>query len=62
MLDRIDLYGTLELSHDEMPQLLAELSQLIAASEGELEVLRAIRRLAESCQEARELGLRFVGD
>ena len=64
MLDRIDLYGTLELSWDEMPQLLGELDQLLAVAldDGEREVLAAVRRLGESCGEDRLLALRFVGD
>jgi hypothetical protein len=32
MLDRIELYGTLELSWHEMPQLLEELHQLLLVS------------------------------
>ena len=49
MLDRIDLSGTLELSRDEMPQLLGELDQLLAAAidDQEREVLVAVHRLGE---------------
>jgi hypothetical protein len=63
MLDRIDLYGTLELSWDEMPQLLGELGQLlaVAVNDQEREVLEAVLRLAEWCRDDRNLALRFVG-
>ena len=64
LLDRIDLYGTLELSSDEMPQFLGELDPLLsaAADEREREVLEAVRRLAERCCDDRNLAIRFVGD
>jgi hypothetical protein len=64
MLDRVDIYGTLELSWDEMPQFLGELDLLMAAAtnDGEREVLQAVRRLGESCGEDRHLALRLVGD
>jgi hypothetical protein len=53
MIDRIDLYGTLELSCDEMAQFLDELGQLLvaAASDREREVLEAVQRLAERCRD-----------
>jgi hypothetical protein len=64
MLDRIDLYGLLELSPDEMPQFLGELDELIGGTDGagEREVLASVRRLAEACRDGRDLRLRFVGD
>ena len=64
MLDRIDLYGTLELSSDEMPQFLSELGQALAAAvdEPEHQVIEAVRRLAERCRDDRDLALRLVGD
>lgn len=64
MLDRIDLYGTLELSWDEMPQFLGELDQLlvVAADDQEREVLAAVHRLGERCSADRDLALRLVGD
>lgn len=64
MLDRIDLYGTLELSWDEMPQFLGELGQLLAVAvdDREREVLEAVQRLGERCREDRNLALRLVGD
>jgi hypothetical protein len=64
MLDRIDLYGTLELSSNEMPQFLDELSQLlaIAVNDQEREVLEAVQRLAERCRDDSNLALRLVGD
>jgi hypothetical protein len=64
MLDRIDLYGTLELSYDEMAQFLDELSQLLvaAANDREREVLEAVQRLAERCRDDRDLALRLIGD
>jgi hypothetical protein len=37
MLDRVDLYGTLELSSDEMPQFLGELNQMLAVAIDDLE-------------------------
>jgi hypothetical protein len=64
MLDRIDLYGVLELSYDEMPQFLGELDQLLGATtdDREREVLEAVHRLAQRCRADRDLALRFVGD
>ncbi len=64
MLDRIDVYGTLELASNEMPQFLLELDQLLAraADPGEREVLEAVRSLAERCRDDSHLALRFVGD
>ena len=64
MLDRIDLYGTLELCWDEMPQFLGELTQLVAAAvnDQEREVLEAVRRLSERCRTDHNLALRLVGD
>jgi hypothetical protein len=64
MLDRVDLYGTLELSWDEMPQFLAELDQLlvIALNDQEREVLEAVRHLGERCRDDRATALRLVGD
>ncbi|WP_203708594.1 hypothetical protein [Asanoa iriomotensis] len=64
MLARLDLYGLLELSSDEMPQFLGELSRLLADTEPEAErkVMLAVRGLAERCAGDRDLGLRFVGD
>jgi hypothetical protein len=64
MLDRIDLYGTLELSWDEMPQFLSELDQLLAAAvdDQEREVLEAVHRLGVRCRDSRSLSLRLVGD
>lgn len=64
MLDRIDLYGTLELSWDEMPQFLDELDQLLATAvnEQEREVLEAVYRLGERCRTDRNLALRLIGD
>jgi hypothetical protein len=63
MLDRIDLYGTLELSWDDMPQFLDEVGQLlaVAVNDQEREVLEAVRRLAERCRDDRTMALRFVG-
>lgn len=64
MLDRIDLYGTLELAWDEMPQFLGELDALLtsAVDEREREVLEAVCRLGERRRDDRSLGLRSVGD
>lgn len=64
MLDRIDLYGTLELSWDEMPQFLDELDQLLATAinDQEREVLEAVYRLGERCRADRNLALRLIGD
>ena len=64
MLDRIDLYGTLELSCDEMPQFLEELAQLVAAAvnQQEQEVLEAVQRLGERCRADDNRALRLVGD
>jgi hypothetical protein len=64
MLDRIDVYGLLELSSDEMPQFLGELDQLLTAatSDQECEVLKAVHRLGERCRADRNLTLRLVGD
>jgi hypothetical protein len=64
MLDRIDLYGTLELTWDEMPQFLGELGQLLAVAvdNREREVLEAVQRLGERCREDRNLALRLIGD
>ncbi|MFC7532339.1 hypothetical protein [Actinoplanes sp. GCM10030250] len=64
MLDRIDLYGTLELSSDEMPQFLSELEQMPAAAvdDGEHQLIEAVRSLAERCRDDRGLALRLVGD
>ena len=64
MLDRVDLYGTLELSWDEMQQFLGELDQVLtsAVDDGELEVLAAVYGLGELCRDDRSLGLRLVGD
>jgi hypothetical protein len=64
MLDRIDIYGMLELAWNEMPQFLGELDQLLAraADPAEREVIEAVRRLAERCRDDQELALRLVGD
>jgi hypothetical protein len=64
MLNRIDLYGTLELRSDEMPQLLSELDQLLAdpVDDGERTVLTAVQRLASRCRDDDDLALRFLGD
>jgi hypothetical protein len=64
MLDRIDLYGTLELSSGEMPQFLSELDQMLAPTvdDGERQVIEALRSLAERCRDDRDLALRLVGD
>ncbi|GIM91286.1 hypothetical protein [Paractinoplanes toevensis] len=64
MLDRIDLYGTLELSWDEMPQFLGELDHLLAIAEDdrEREVLEAVYGLGERCRDDRSLALRLIGD
>jgi hypothetical protein len=64
MLDRVDPYGTLELSSDEMPQFLSELNQLFAAAVDDLEhqVIEAVRGPAERCRDDRHLALRLVGD
>jgi hypothetical protein len=63
-LNRIDLYGMLELSWDEMPQFLSELDQLLAMAvdDRERDVLRAVRGLGEQCRDDRNLGLRLIGD
>jgi len=55
MLDRVDLYGTLELSSDEMPQFLSELQQMLAAApdDREHQVIQAVRSLAERCRDDR---------
>ena len=64
MLDRADLYGTLELAWNEMPQFLGELDQLLAtaADPTQREVVEAVRRLAERCRDDHQLALRLVGD
>ena len=64
MLDRIDPYGTLELSSDEMPQFLSELDPMLAAAvdDREHQVIEAVRGLAERCRDDRHLALRLVGD
>jgi hypothetical protein len=64
MLDRIDLYGMLELASAEMPQFLRAVDDLLAVAgdPGEQEILRAVRRLAESCGQEPDLALRFGGD
>jgi len=64
MLDRIGIYGTLELSWDEMPQFLSELDQLLAVAtdEQEREVLTTVHRLGQRCGTDRNLALRLVGD
>ncbi|MEV8508226.1 hypothetical protein AB0368_25885 [Actinoplanes sp. NPDC051475] len=64
MLDRIDPYGVLELSSDEMPQFLSELNQMLAAAvdDRDRQVLEAVRSLAERCRDDRHLSRRLVGD
>jgi hypothetical protein len=64
MLDRIDLYGTWELSWDEMPQFLSELDQMHASAVDDQErlVIKAVYELAERCRDDRHLALRLVGD
>ncbi len=64
MLDRIDPYGTLELSSDEMPQFLSELDQMLAAAvdDRQHQVIEAVRSLAERCRDNQRLALRLVGD
>ena len=62
LLDRIDLYGLLELGSDEMPRFLADLGELVPADPGEREVLEAVRGLAQRCREDPELSLRLIGD
>lgn len=64
MLDRVDPYGTMELSCHEMPQFLSELDQLLAVAmdDQEREVLEAVHRLAERCRDDGSLALRLVGD
>src|SRR5262249_20752212 len=64
LLDRADIYGTLELSSVEMPQFLDELARLEAATRDapERAALDAVRRLAEWCRDERGLALLLVGD
>ena len=64
MLDRVDLYRTLDLSCAEMPQFLSELTHLLAVAvdRHDLEVLEAVRGLGERCRADRSLELRLVGD
>ncbi|MEU5721863.1 hypothetical protein [Micromonospora sp. NPDC047738] len=64
MLDRIDPYGSLELTPAEMAQFLGELDVLaaIVTDLGERQVLDAVRGLAEQCFADPKLRLRFVGD
>jgi hypothetical protein len=56
LLYRVDLYGTLELSSDEMPQFLSELEQVLAAApdDGEHQVIEAVHSLAERCRDETE--------
>ncbi|MCW3816336.1 hypothetical protein ONA91_17975 [Micromonospora sp. DR5-3] len=64
MLDRIDPYGSLELTPAEMNQFLGELDVLAALVEdiGERQVLDAVRGLAKRCLADPDLRLRFAGD
>jgi len=64
MLDRIDLYGGLELTPAEMPQFLTELDVLLGNAQnfGERDVIRAVRELAERCRDDEDTRLAFIGD
>ncbi|MFD3402271.1 hypothetical protein ACFWUU_16425 [Kribbella sp. NPDC058693] len=64
MLGRVDPYGDLVLTAVEMPQLVAELDQELAATvtTEEREVLSAVRRLAERCSMDPSTQLHLQGD
>ncbi|MEU8356361.1 hypothetical protein AB0C27_10160 [Nonomuraea sp. NPDC048882] len=64
MLERVDPYGDLILTSEEMPQFLAELDYLagLAETAGEHDVLANVARLAAICREDAVLELHLVGD
>ncbi|WP_431903047.1 hypothetical protein [Nonomuraea sp. bgisy101] len=64
MLERVDPYGDLILTSEEIPQLLAELDYLtgLAETAGERDVLANMARLAAVCREDAALELHLVGD
>lgn len=64
MLDRIDPFRDLNLTHDEMPQLLTELAILAttARTPAERGAVQDLIALAERCRDDRALRLHFWGD
>ncbi|TKK85783.1 hypothetical protein FDA94_24425 [Herbidospora galbida] len=64
MLRRVDPYGSLVLTPEEMPQLIAELTETLALA-GDDPARRAVeevRRLAERCATEPGLELHLEGD
>ncbi|WP_156325388.1 hypothetical protein [Nonomuraea sp. SBT364] len=64
MLERVDPYGDLILTSEEMPQFLAGLDYLagLAETAGERDILENVARLAAVCREDATLELHLVGD
>jgi hypothetical protein len=64
MLNRVDPYGTLVLTAQEMPQFLSEVDAARSSVDGESErdILADIRRVAERCAGEASMELHLEGD
>ncbi|RFU87756.1 hypothetical protein DY218_05745 [Streptomyces triticagri] len=64
MLNRVDPYGDLILTSQDMPELLADIDVVVGAgvAEAERSVLAAVRALAQRCVEESSLELHLEGD
>lgn len=64
MLNRVDPYGTLVLSSNEMNQFISEIeAELLRVEDPELkEFLQGVLRLARDCHADKETQLRLDGD
>lgn len=64
MLNRVDPYGTLILTAQDMPQFLSELDAVrgVTGAGSGREVLDAVRRLAERCAAGASMEVHLEGD
>ncbi|MEG8281213.1 MULTISPECIES: hypothetical protein [unclassified Streptomyces] len=64
MLNRVDPYGTLILTSQDMPQFLSEVDVERSSVDGDSErnILTAIRGLAERCADEVSMELHLEGD
>lgn len=64
MLSRVQPYGTLILTTDEMPQFIAEIdsTQLTVDDERQHALLAGIRELAERCAREESMEIHLEGD
>ncbi|WP_225811037.1 hypothetical protein [Streptomyces spinosus] len=64
MLNRVDPYGTLILTPQDMPQFISEVDAERSSAEGDAErdILTAVRGLAERCADEVSMELHLEGD